>query len=107
MHQIIHFRLIATRVAALLGGLVTLLAFLYGGLLLGAVAHTAAQTKIERQVHALAEKVHTFETQYFAALRSITPAAAQERGFVAPAEITTVFATAASRTLTLQGFKSL
>lgn len=107
MHHIIRYRLITTRVAALLGGLVALLAFLYGAFLLGAVAHTAAQTKIDRELGALKEEVNASEAQYFAALRSVTPEQAQALGFVAPAETTTVFATAASKVLSLQGFKSL
>ena len=106
MHHVTRLQLVATRLAAVLGSAVALVALLYGALLLGAVAHTATQTKAERQIDTLAAHLGGLEAQYFATIRSITPERAKELGFTAPAHTTTIFATAASRTLTLEGFSS-
>lgn len=96
-----------TRAAAVLGSAVALTALLYGALLLGAVAHTATQTKAEREIAKRIALVSTLEAQYFTIARSITPERAHELGFSAPSQTTTVFATAASKALTLEGFSSL
>ena len=95
------------RIAALCAGVVALFAFLYGAFLLGAVVHTAAQTKARAQTVALASEVSALETRYFAIIRSITPERAQELGLSTPKESTTVFATVGSKAISLQGFRGL
>ena len=107
MQQIALIRLYTTRIIALLGSVVALTAFIYGALLLGAVTHTAVQTKAQREVGTLAAEVSTLEAQYFAIIRSITPERARDMGFEAPKVSFAIFKTAASDVLTLQGFSGL
>ena len=107
MHRIIHLQRICNRLATLLAGFVAFTALLYGALLLGAVAHTAEQTKAEREIGKFSAHMGGLEAEYFAIIRSITPERAQELGFTAPSQSTTVFATAASKALTLEGLSNL
>ena len=107
MYHVTRLQFVSTRLAAVLGSAVALTALLYGALLLGAVAHTATQTKAEREISTLMAQVGGLEAQYFATIRSITPERAKELGFTTPTHTTTIFATAASRALTLEGFSSL
>jgi hypothetical protein len=102
MHIVIHYKPLLTRLLVLGGGALVLTLFLYGALLLGAVMHTAAQTKLEREVAALDAHISEGEVAYFAALRAITPELAQEKGFVAPSYTTTIFAHATGDSLTLR-----
>jgi hypothetical protein len=105
-YNLARFQVACTRLAALLGGLITVFAFLYGAFLLGAVAHTAAQTTIERQVAKTSSAVNTLETQYFMMTRTITPERAAALGFTTPKQTTIIFATAASKALSLQGLST-
>ncbi len=107
MYQIIRLQRVCNRLATLLAGFVAFTALLYGALLLGAVAHTAEQTKAERQIGKFAAHMGGLEAEYFANIRSITPERASELGFTAPSQTTTIFATAASKALTLEGLSSL
>ena len=81
----------------------TISVFLYGFLLLEAVAHAAARTNAERQMQSLTLKLNELETEYLNATQALTPSRAAALGFVAPTAVTTVFATAASRSLSLRG----
>ena len=90
-----------TRTLALLAGILTLCVFLYGVFLLEAVGNTARRTSAEREVHALTSKVASLEQTYLSKTREMTLERAHALGFVTPATVTTVFATAGSRSLTL------
>ncbi|TSC69562.1 MAG: hypothetical protein G01um101456_121 [Parcubacteria group bacterium Gr01-1014_56] len=90
-----------TRAMALLAGTLTLFVFLYGIFLLEAVGNTARRASAEREVRSLTSKVSQLEQTYLSLTRELTLERAHSLGFVAPAEVTTVFATAQSRSLTL------
>ena len=92
-----------SRAMAALAVLCTLCAFLYGALLLETVAHAAALTSAERQMRTLTAELNTLEGTYLSATQSLTPERAAALGFVSPKTISTVFATAASRSLSLRG----
>ncbi len=87
------------KVMALLGALIALSAFAYGGLLLGAVAHAAHRSDAESKIHKLIATVSALESQYLKRTEALSPDAAQTLGFVAPKELSTVFV--AAQTLTL------
>lgn len=95
------------RVAAVLAGFVALSVFLYGALLLGAVAHTAARTSLERQAHGLASEVSQLEAQYFTNARAISIELAAQLGYGAPTKTTVVFTTGGSKALSLEGLRGL
>lgn len=80
------------RLSAILAGAIALSALLYGVFLLEAVAHTAARTAAERHVRDTVARISALEGEYLARTRTLTPAFAQELGFVAPVRVTTVFA---------------
>lgn len=73
--------------------------FLYGFLLLEAVGNTADRAQAERQIRALSSHISTLEERYLTLTREMTLERASAMGFVAPSEVSTVFATAASRAL--------
>lgn len=75
---------------ALLAGVCALGVFLYGGLLLGAVAHAAAATEAKREVAALSDKLASLESEYLSYNKVLTEARARELGFVAPVKVTVV-----------------
>ena len=89
------------RAIALLGGVVVVSAFLYGTFLLEAVLHTAARSHAQKQVAELSSKISGLEARYLAATKSLTKERALSLGYVDPPEITTVFASALSPTLSL------
>ena len=80
------------RSIAALAGIGALSVFLYGALLLGAVAHAAGRTQAEKSVRALSAQVGTLESSYLAQTRVISPALAAAKGFVAPVAVTSVYA---------------
>jgi len=99
MHLITFYHAYVSRTVAVLAGITTLAVFLYGALLLGAVAHAAGRTAAEREVKALASSVSALEGQYLSQTKAISPERAAAMGFVAPVSIATVFAAAGSLTL--------
>ena len=76
--------------------------FLYGVFLLEAVAHAAARTSAQRHIREINAQLGTLEAQYLSQTQVLTPAKAQELGFVAPLSISTVFVSTA-RSLSLRG----
>ena len=82
------------RTIALLAGVVALSAFLYGGFLLGAVAHVAGRTQAEHKVRSLSVEVGVLESHYLAHTKALSPTRAADLGFVAPVAVTTVYASA-------------
>ncbi len=101
MRTIAIYNPYVTRSAALLAAFCTLSVFLYGIFLLMAVAHTAARTAAERKINTISAHLGEIEMQYLTQQRSLTPEFAQELGFVKPGEVSTVFATAATRSLSI------
>lgn len=92
---------------ALLATVIFTSVVLYGALLLLAVSHTAARAQMEEKMQQIASRVGALEADYFEIARTITLQRAQELGFVAPSVSDTVFATAASKALTLEGLRDL
>ena len=90
------------RVAALAIACITVSAFMYGFFLLGAVSHTATRTKEESAVRTLRTEVSEMQMQYLTLTRAITMERAEVLGFVAPQNLSTIFATAAERQLTFR-----
>ncbi|MDE1924777.1 MAG: hypothetical protein KGH79_01170 [Patescibacteria group bacterium] len=97
----LRYQQLLSRAAVALACICAVSAFLYGVFLLEAVAHTAALQSAEAQVIALNAKLGDLESQYLAQTASLTPERAAALGFVVPADITTVFVTAASKSLSL------
>lgn len=104
MHIVSLYNRYAGRAVVLLAGVVMLAVFLYGGLLLGAVAHAAGETSAQRQVRELSVTVSELEAQYLAATKELSPERAAALGFVAPKSVATIYA--AASTLTLAGSMS-
>ncbi len=92
------------RAYAALVGVIVLSVFLYATFLLLAVAHTASRTTADRQVGVLTAQVADLEMQYLSSAKDLTLERAQTLGFVTPANgtVSTVYATAASRSLSLR-----
>ncbi len=90
-----------TRTIALLGMCCTLSVFLYGIFLLMAVTHTASRTAAERQINKISAHLGDIEMAYLTQQKALTPERAAELGFVKPQSVSTVFASAGSKTLTL------
>ena len=88
-----------TRTMAVFAAVTALSVFLYGIFLLEAVGNTAERTGVERHVRNLTSKVGALESQYLLKTKEMTLERASALGFVAPATVTTVFATAASKSL--------
>jgi len=97
-----QYHLFFTRAGAALAATTVLSIFLYGTFLLLAVEHAAARTNAQHQIDKLAAHVGDLETQYLTAARTLTPDTAAQLGFVPPTTVTTVYATAASRSLSLR-----
>lgn len=93
-----------TRLGALLAIVTALSALLYGIFLLEAVAHTAKRTSFEREVRQLTSKIGVLQSQSLALTKEITFEHAQELGFIESAQVSTVFATEATRNLSRGGF---
>ena len=91
-----------SRAAVVLACLCAISCFLYGVFLLEAVAHTAARASADRQVQTLSVQLGDLESQYLASTEALTPERAQALGFVTPTSVTTVYADAASRSLSLR-----
>jgi hypothetical protein len=79
------------RVAALLSIICAVCALLYGIFLLETVAHAASRDTAQNQMQALSEQVSAMEAQYLSATQALTPDRAAALGFVAPANVVTVF----------------
>ncbi|MBI2004764.1 hypothetical protein HYS79_01215 [Patescibacteria group bacterium] len=92
-----------SKIIAALAGLVVVALFLYGFFLLEAVMHTAARADAEVEILATNARLSILESQYLTLTRTMTPGRAQELGFVPPTAVTTVFATDATRSLSLSG----
>ncbi len=101
MHTIALYNTYLARAAAVLTILCTLSVFLYGIFLLMAVTHTAGRTAAERQITNLSAHLGDMEMLYLTEQRSLTPERAVALGFVAPAHVSTVYATGDAHTLTL------
>lgn len=80
------------RAVAIFAGSIGVSVFLYGMLLLGAVAHAAGRTTAEREITRLSAEVNALETQYLAKTIALSPERAASMGFVAPAAVATVYA---------------
>jgi len=91
------------RVIAFLAVVCALCAFIYGFFLLEAVAHAAARDSAESQIQTITKKLSALEAQYLAATQSLTPARAQELGYVVPQSVTAVFKQGSDRVLSLAG----
>jgi hypothetical protein len=90
-----------TRAMAALAAITALSVFLYGIFLLEAVGNTAQRSAAERDIRALTSKVSSLEQAYLAQTREMTLERAHALGFVTPATVTTVFATAGADSLSL------
>lgn len=88
-----------TRAIAVLAAVTILAMFLYGFFLLEAVANTAKRASAEHSVAQLTSKISQLEAQYLTQTRDLTLEAAHSLGYIAPKEITTVFAAAPSKAL--------
>lgn len=93
-----------TKLGALLAVIIALSALLYGIFLLEAVAHAAERTSYERELRALTSKIGSLQAESLALTKEITPEHARELGFTEPQEVSTVFATEATRSLSRGGF---
>jgi hypothetical protein len=101
VHSIALYDIYLTRAIAILAALCTLAVFLYGIFLLMAVAHTAARSTAQRKANEIAANLGDMDMQYLTQDRSLTPERAQALGLVRPSEVSTVYSTAATRTLTI------
>ena len=99
MNALALYNTYTPRVIALLAGVAGIAVFLYGALLLGAVAHTAARTAAEKQVRSLSVSVSALESEFLTETKSLSPERAAALGFVAPAAVVTVYAGTGSLTL--------
>ncbi len=97
-----RYHLYLTRVGAGLAVVCALSVFLYGTFLLLAVEHAAARTAAQDNIGALAAEVGDLETQYLAAARALTPDSAASLGYVAPREVSTIYAGSSYHTLSLR-----
>jgi hypothetical protein len=80
------------RVVAVVAGIIALSVFLYGALLLGAVAHAAGRTTAEQKLRALSSEVSKLESHYLSQTKGLSPERAANLGFVPPIAVATVFA---------------
>lgn len=104
MTRLALYNLYVSRAMALLAGVCTLAIFLYGTFLLLAVGHTAARTTAQERINATGAGVTELEVRYLTETKSLTPDRAVELGFVTPlgTAVSTVFATAATRSLSFK-----
>lgn len=91
------------RITALLAFVCAAAILLYGVFLLEAVAHAASQTAAQRHIGQISAELSDLEAQYLLYSQGLTKERAAAMGFVAPKEVTTVFATAAAQALSLRG----
>lgn len=84
------YELYAARIAATLAGICALSVFLYGALMLGAVAHAAKHTQAQRESQKLTKDIATLDAQYLSKTRVLTADVAESMGFVAPVAVNTV-----------------
>ena len=89
------------RTSVLLACVCAVSVLLYGIFLLEAVAHAASQTAAQRRIGQLSVQLGDLEAQYLAYSQSLTEQRASQLGFIAPKEVSTVFATAATQALSL------
>ena len=99
MRALTLYNIYTPRVVGLLAGIAGIAVFLYGALLLGAVAHTAARTSAEKEVRSLSVDVSSLENEFLTETKSLSPERAAALGFVAPAAVATVYAGTGSLTL--------
>jgi len=76
---------------ALLAGALAIAVFLYGALLLGAVAHATGRTAAEREVQRLSVEVSSLENIYLTETKELSPERAAALGFVESKNIATVY----------------
>jgi hypothetical protein len=91
------------KVMAVFAVTIALSLFLYGFFLLEAVAHAASLTDTTRSIHARTSEVSKLEEHYLEATKGITLERAKGLGFVAPAAVSTIFANATTRSLSVRG----
>ncbi len=89
----------APRIFAVLAGIAGVSVFLYGALLLGAVAHTATRTTAEREVLTISASISLLESQFLTETKSLSMERAKELGFVQPQDVVTIYAGTGSLTL--------
>ena len=99
MKALVLYNTYTPKAIAALAGIAGMSVFLYGALLLGAVAHTAARTSAEKEVRSLSVVVSSLENQFLNETKSLSPERAAALGFVAPAAVSTVYAGTGSLTL--------
>ena len=99
MHTLTLYNTYAPRLIALLAAVAGIAVFLYGALLLGAVAHTAGRTTAEREVRTVSASISTLESDFLTQTKALSPERATALGFVTPKSITTVYAGIGSLTL--------
>lgn len=83
------------RVGQVVAGLTAMVAvsvFLYGALLLGAVAHAAGQTAAEDSVRHISAAVGELEASYLSMTKTLSPERAAALGYVEPVAVATVYA---------------
>lgn len=95
-----QYELYAGRVAALAAGVCALCVFLYGALLLGAVAHAAKHSAAQKQADTLSKNISALEAQYLSKTRVLTAQTAKDLGFVSPVAVSTVRITTPSLSFT-------
>ncbi len=99
MRLVLLYDLYARQVIAALAATAGVSVFLYGALLLGAVAHTAGRTDTEKNLYAVNAKVGVLENTYLLKNKAINLQRAATLGFVSPQKISTVYIGAGSLTL--------
>lgn len=90
MRALTLYRLYGRKVAATLAAVVAVSVFLYGALLLGAVAHAAHRSNTEQSVRTIVGKVSELESRYLSLTKALSPERAAALGFVEPTEVATV-----------------
>ena len=99
MRALAFYNIYTPKVIAALAGIAGISVFLYGALLLGAVSHTAARTSAEKQMRSVSASVSSLENEFLIETKLLSPERAAAMGFVAPAAVATVYASASSLTL--------
>ena len=90
-----------TRAMALFSGVIALSVFLYGVFLLEAIGNTAERASAEQGIQALGTTVSSLEAEYLSQTRALTLDRAHALGFVDASQVTTVFATAETKSLSM------
>ena len=90
---------ILTRIMMLCVGIIVTALFIYGFLLLEAVGNTADRTEAQQQIRDISARVSMLESQYLTYTKNMTPDMAASMGLVKPAEVSIVYATADTRSL--------